>query len=72
MIATTHYSQLKTLPLEHAELENCSLEFDRETLQPTYRLLLGLPGSSYAIEIADRLGMPKRVIERASAGLESN
>ncbi len=72
MIATTHYSQLKTLPLEHAELENCSLEFDRESLQPTYRLLLGLPGSSYAIEIAARLGMPKRVIERASAGLDSN
>jgi DNA mismatch repair protein MutS2 len=72
MIATTHYSQLKTLPLEHAELENCSLEFDRESLQPTYRLLLGLPGSSYAIEIAERLGMPPRVIERASAGLDSN
>ncbi len=72
MIATTHYSQLKTLPLEHAELENCSLEFDRESLKPTYRLQMGLPGSSYAIEIAERLGMPKTVIEKASAGLDSN
>ena len=71
LIATTHYSQLKTLPLERPELENCSLEFDRESLLPTYRLQLGLPGSSYAIEIAERLGMPKRVIDRASAGLDS-
>lgn len=66
LLATTHYSQLKTLPLQHASIENASLEFDRETLAPTYRLKLGLPGSSYAVEIAGRLGMPGSICEHAA------
>lgn len=66
LIATTHYSQLKTLPLEHPEIENASLEFDRETLAPTYVLQLGIPGSSYAVEIASRLGMPRAICNEAS------
>ena len=66
LVATTHYSQLKTLAMDHPEIENASLEFDRETLAPTYRLHLGLPGSSYAIEIAGRLGMPKPICDRAA------
>ena len=66
LLATTHYSQLKTLPLEHPAIENASLEFDRETLAPTYRLKVGLPGSSYAVEIAGRLGMPEDVCTHAS------
>jgi len=66
MLVTTHYSQLKTLPMDHAEMENASLEFDRKTLAPTYRLQVGLPGSSYAIEIATRLGLPKAVCDHAS------
>ncbi|MDH3892664.1 MAG: endonuclease MutS2 [candidate division Zixibacteria bacterium] len=66
LVATTHYSQLKTLAMDHPEIENASLEFDRETLAPTYRLHLGLPGSSYAIEIAGRLGMPRSICERAA------
>ncbi len=66
LLATTHYSQLKTLPLEHPSIENASLEFDRETLAPTYRLKVGLPGSSYAVEIAGRLGMPPSVCDHAS------
>ncbi len=66
MVATTHYSQLKVLATEYPQIENASLEFDRDTLSPTYRLHLGLPGSSYAVEIAGRLGMPKEICERAS------
>ncbi len=67
LVATTHYSQLKTLPLEHPELDNASLEFNRETLAPTYNLQLGIPGSSYAVEIASRLGMPSSICEQASS-----
>ncbi|MBD3401770.1 endonuclease MutS2 [candidate division GN15 bacterium] len=66
MIVTTHYSQLKTMPLQRPEIENASLEFDRKTLAPTYRLQLGIPGSSYAVEIASRLGMPDSVCEQAA------
>ncbi len=65
LIATTHYSQLKTLPQQHPEIDNASLEFDRKTLAPTYRLQIGLPGSSYAVEIARRLGMPEEICANA-------
>jgi len=65
LIASTHYSQLKTLPQHHPEIENASLEFNKETLEPTYRLQLGLPGSSYAVEIAKRLGMPQEICNKA-------
>lgn len=66
LVATTHYSQLKTLAMEYPQLENASLQFDRQTLAPTYQLKLGLPGSSYAVEIAGRLGMPGPICDRAS------
>ncbi len=66
LVASTHYSQLKTLAMEHPEIENASLEFNRETLAPTYRLNLGIPGSSYAVEIAGRLGLPQEICRRAS------
>lgn len=71
LVATTHYSQLKSLPLQHPAIENASLEFDRETLAPTYRLRLGIPGSSYAVEIAGRLGMPEKITSHASSLLGS-
>ena len=71
MIVTTHYSQLKTLAMEYPELENGSLEFNRETLTPTYKLQVGIPGSSYAVEIAERLGMPKSICEKAVSLLSS-
>lgn len=66
VIVTTHYSQLKTLPMLHPEVENASFEFDRESLQPTFRLLTGIPGASYAVEIARRLGMPSDIADTAS------
>jgi DNA mismatch repair protein MutS2 len=72
LIATTHYSQLKTLPLEHPELVNASLEFDRENLRPTFRLKIGLPGASYAIDIARRLGFPDAMAEQAAVLLGSD
>jgi DNA mismatch repair protein MutS2 len=66
LIASTHYSQLKTLALDHPGIENASLEFNRETLAPTYKLLMGIPGSSYALEIAGRLGIPTSICNQAS------
>lgn len=67
LIATTHYSQLKTLATEFPEIDNACLEFDRETLAPTFRLHLGIPGSSYAVEIARRLGLPDAICQNASS-----
>jgi len=65
-VITTHYGMLKLLPQNYPQMRNASLEFDKETLKSTYSFRLGLPGSSYAIEVAQRLGMPKEIIERAS------
>jgi DNA mismatch repair protein MutS2 len=66
LIVTTHYSQLKTLPMIHPEIENASFEFDRDSLRPTFRLLTGIPGASFAVEIAGRLGMPKDITTQAA------
>jgi DNA mismatch repair protein MutS2 len=69
-VASTHYGELKTLKYQYPYFENASVEFDAESLAPTYRLLWGIPGRSHALAIASRLGLDPQVVEGAKGRLE--
>ncbi len=71
VVATTHYARLKEYGLEHDDITVASMAFDLESITPTYRFIEGLPGSSYALEIAKRYGLKESVISQALAYREA-
>ena len=72
IMATTHYSEMKVFALETPGVMNASCEFDVESLRPTYKLSVGVPGKSNAFLISEKLGVPPRVIQRAQTHLTND
>ena len=68
-VTTTHFGELKTLEYSNSKFKNACVEFDRETLQPTYKLTIGIPGASNAIFVASNLGLKAELAERAKSTL---
>lgn len=72
VVATTHHGSLKIIATQHEGFQNASMEFDIENLSPTYRLRQGIPGSSYAFEVAERIGFSRDFISLARGYLDAN
>lgn len=69
ILASTHYGELKAFAYETEGFQNAAMEFDSKTLRPTYRLIMGAPGASHALKIAERYGIPAPIVERATGSL---
>lgn len=70
VIASTHYGELKAFAYQAEGFANAAMEFDAKSLKPTYRLIMGAPGASHALKIAERYGLPKAIVESATQNME--
>ena len=71
VILTTHHGILKNYGYSHSQCQNASVEFDGDTLTPTYRIVMGVPGESHALDIAKRNGIPEEIVQKACSYIET-